>query len=185
MTKRKEYSTPLKLLPGVTVEVTNSTVLVKGSKGELQRNFLNPRITIEKDNDSLKLFCKKGIKFSQVDKMLMNTYRAHIKNLFIGVTKGYHATLKVCSGHFPMTVAVEHNIVVIKNFLGEKVPRRVPILAGVKVKVDGDVIAVEGLDKERVGQTAASIEQGTRITNRDRRIFQDGCFITSKPGEEQ
>ena len=83
-----------------------------------------------------------------------------------------------------MNVTVDSSNVMIKNFLGEKVPRKARILDGVKVQVQGDIILVNGLDKEKVGQTAATIEQTTRITNKDRRIFQDGCYIISKPGDE-
>ena len=48
--------------------------------------------------------------------------------------------------------------------------------------IKGDIIIVEGIDKELAGQTAARIEQSTRITNKDRRVFQDGCYITDKAG---
>lgn len=180
----KSYNTQLEIPQGVTVDVVGDKVSVKGSKGNIERRFINPRVKITKNDNSLLFNCKEGIKFSQKDKMTMNTYRAHIKNMFLGVAKGYTAKLKVCSGHFPMTVTVDSNIVVIKNFLGEKVPRKARIMDGVKVQVQGDMIVINGPDKEKVGQTAATIEQTTRITNRDRRIFQDGCFIISKPGDE-
>ena len=101
-----------------------------------------------------------------------------------GSSQNHVYTMKICSGHFPMNVTVDSSNVMIKNFLGEKVPRKARILDGVKVQVQGDIILVNGLDKEKVGQTAATIEQTTRITNKDRRIFQDGCYIISKPGDE-
>jgi len=72
------------------------------------------------------------------------------------------------------------NLVVISNFLGEKIPRKANILKDVKVQLDNDILIVEGLDKEKTAQTAANIERATRITNRDRRVFQDGCYIISK-----
>lgn len=180
----KVYSTQLEIPNGMDVSLVGNTVKVRGGKGELERTFLNPRINISKEGNLILFNCKKSVKFSQRDKMAMNTYKAHIKNMFFGVDKGYTAKLKVCTGHFPMNVSVDGNNFIIKNFLGEKVPRKVAITNGVKVQVQGDIIVINGLDKEKVGQAAARIEQLTRITNRDRRIFQDGCYIISKPGDE-
>lgn len=127
---------------------------------------------------------KNRLCLSKNSKATLNSL-AHIVNMFNGVTDGYFAKLKVCSGHFPMQVKVEGTKLQIKNFLGEKIPRAASILNGVKVEVKGDMIEVNGIDKEKVAQTAANIEQATRITNRDRRIFQDGCYLVVKAGEEQ
>lgn len=180
----KVYSAQIEIPQGITVDVTNNTVNVKGSKGDLLRTFQNPRVTILKEGNAVILKSTHGNKFSQVDKMIINTYRAHIRNMFDGVAKGYTAKLKVCSGHFPMNVSIDGDTFIIKNFLGEKVPRKVKLMDGVKIKLEGDIVTLNGLDKDKVGQTAARIEQLTRIINRDRRIFQDGCYIISKPGDE-
>jgi large subunit ribosomal protein L6 len=51
------------------------------------------------------------------------------------------------------------------------------------VKVEGDIVLVESCDKELAGQTAADIEQLTRISNRDKRIFQDGIWLTERFGK--
>ena len=53
-----------------------------------------------------------------------------------------------------------------------------------KVNVKGTDIIVEGVDIEKVGQAAGKIEQLCRITNKDRRIFQDGIYIVEKNGKE-
>ena len=45
----------------------------------------------------------------------------------------------------------------------------------------GDTITVESINIEHAGQTAANIESATKIKGRDRHVFQDGCYITSKP----
>lgn len=181
--EKKIYSTTIQIPNGVNFEVDRNAVVIKGSKGELRRSFVNPRITISKAESLVSIKCKDDVKFSKSDKMYINTYRAHIKNMFDGVSNGYIGKLKICAGHFPMNVSVDGNKVVIKNFLGEKVPRRISVSSNVKVQVQGDEILVNGIDKEAVGQTIAKIEQLTRITNRDRRIFQDGCYIVQKPGD--
>ena len=83
-----------------------------------------------------------------------------------------------------MTVKIEGSKLIINNFLGEKEKRFASIVPGVKVDVKGQQIILSGADVESVGQSAANIEKATWVANRDRRVFQDGIFITSKDGEE-
>jgi large subunit ribosomal protein L6 len=120
---------------------------------------------------------------SQREKRSARTMEAHIKNMFKGVQNGHTYRLKICSGHFPMSVTVKGNAVEIKNFIGEKVPRTTEICADVHVKIDGDQIVVDGIDKEKVSETAARIEQITRRPGFDPRIFQDGIYIIEKDGK--
>ncbi len=181
---KKIHFVKLEIPDGTGVEIDGNTFFVKGKTGEIKRRFLNPRILFKKEGNAVIIMCREDIKFSSKDKMFINTYRAHIKNLFAGANGGFSAKLKICSGHFPMNISISGNLLSIKNFLGEKTPRTVKIFDGVKVETAGDEIAVRGIDRELVGQMAAKIEQATRITNRDRRIFQDGCFIVKKPGDE-
>ena len=111
---------------------------------------------------------------------MLGSFESHIVNMVRGVQELYVYKLKICSGHFPMSVSVAGNEVIIKNFLGEAVPRKVDIMKGAEVKVNGEEIIVTSADIEVAGQTAAKIETACKITNRDRRIFQDGCYITQK-----
>lgn len=181
MVIRSEVKIPLG--PGVTAKVENkSIVTIKGPKGEVTKKLLNPRLPIEvKDGEVVIKFADKT--FIKADKMFMNTYVSHIKNMIIGVNEGFIYKIKVCSGHFPITVTVEKGFVVIKNFLGEKVPRKARIMDKVNVVVEGEIITISGVALEDVSQTAGRIEQATRITKRDRRIFQDGCYIIEKAGK--
>ena len=83
-----------------------------------------------------------------------------------------------------MNVSVSGDEVIIKNFLGESVPRKVKVIEDTDIKVNGDVIEIKSVDKEKAGQMAARIESICRITNRDIRIFQDGCYIINKSGKD-
>jgi len=49
------------------------------------------------------------------------------------------------------------------------------------VEIKGNQITISSNNVERAGQTAANIEKATKISKKDRRVFQDGCFITEKP----
>ena len=82
-----------------------------------------------------------------------------------------------------MNVSIEKGNIVVKNFLGEKVARTARILEGSEVKINGDEITITSANKETAGQTASNIEQCTRVTNKDRRVFQDGIYITQKGGK--
>ena len=111
---------------------------------------------------------------------LLGTFKAHINNMFSGLNEPFVYKLKVCSVHFPMNVQAKGNEIVINNFLGGKKPKIVKIPTGAEVNVDGDIIAIKSIDKELAGIAATRIEQATRLTGKDRRIFQDGIFITEK-----
>ncbi|AMD31071.1 50S ribosomal protein L6 [Acidilobus sp. 7A] len=163
---------------GVTVRVESLKVTVKGPKGETQKDFSHARgVGIRVDGNKVIV---EAWSADTKARALVGTIAAHIKNMIIGVTKGFRYKLKIISSHFPITVKVEKSRVVINNFLGEKAPRYATIMPGVTVKVQGQDVIVEGSDVEAVGQTAANIERATRITEFDRRKFMDGIFIYSR-----
>ena len=165
---------------GVTASYVDRTMTVTGPKGELKRQLGYPGIVID-INESVVVH---AVQLTRKMKMHLGTIVAHIKNMIRGVTEGYVYKLKVCSGHFPMTVAVSGKKFEVKNYFGEKVPRVLTLKDGAKVSVSGNDITVEAIDKELAGQVAADIEQLVRITDKDRRIYQDGIYITEKAGKE-
>ena len=115
---------------------------------------------------------------------MVGTAKAHIKNMIKGVTEGHVYKMKICSGHFPMTVTVTGQELLIKNFFGEKFPRRIKFDNSVKVKVDGQEVVIESPNKDAASHCAAAIEQITKRSNFDRRVFMDGIYITHKDGKE-
>lgn len=118
------------------------------------------------------------------EKKIINTTASHIKNMIKGVQEGFEYKLKICISHFPISVEIEKGEAIIKNFLGEKIPRKVKIPPNADVKVERDIITVSSSDKEAAGQAAANLERSTKIKNRDRRVFQDGLFIINKAGKK-
>ncbi len=165
---------------GVEVTVEGNLVRVKGPKGELERELKYPGVKIFEEDGKVVIFKEFP---RRRDIAIARTFKAHIANMIRGVTEGFQYKLKVLYSHFPMTVKVQGDEVLIENFLGEKNPRRAKILPGVTVKVMGQEIIVESIDKEKAGQTAANIEQATKINKWDRRVFQDGIYIVEKAGK--
>ncbi|MDA3854846.1 MAG: 50S ribosomal protein L6 [Candidatus Woesearchaeota archaeon] len=165
-------------LEGTTATIEGITLTVKGEKGELTRDFKCPNVQLKVESDNVIISTDR---FSQREKKMMFTFKAHIKNMVLGVTSGFEYNLVVVFAKFPMTVELKGNIFYVKNLLGEKVPRSFEVSSDVKVVIKGKDITVTGIDKEKTGQAAASIEQLCKISHLDRRVVQDGIYITTKP----
>lgn len=167
----------IRIPEGVDVQIDDKIIRVNGSIGSNEKNVFHPRIKIEKKDEFILLSIKKG---GKKEKTILNTFKAHIKNLLKGAEEGYECQLKVCSGHFPMNVSIQGDNLVIKNFFGEKKPRKVKLLDGANLKIEGDIITINGVDKDVVGSMASKIELTMRRSNYDKRIFQDGIWIIKK-----
>jgi len=180
MTKVTEMSEKIKIPDGVELTTDGKTINVKGEKGSLSKILSHPRINITTHNNTVEIFCKDSPK--RKERALIGTYKAHIKNMIKGVTEGFEYKMKTVYAHFPIKTSVEGDLFIIQNFLGERSPRSAKILDGVKVETKGEDVTVSGIDKEKVGQTAANIERATRVRRRDIRVFQDGVYMISKRG---
>lgn len=174
----ESYEETVELPSGVTAHYENFTLTLKGAKGEVSKVLKYPHISFKIEGNNVVIFTQR---YTKRQKKVIHTFRAHVSNLATGVSEGFEYVLKVVFSKFPMTVQVSGQQLTVKNLLGEKVPRIVTFPQDVTVKANGDTITVLGIDKEKTGQVAASIEQSCRITHLDRRVIQDGIFITSKP----
>lgn len=179
--KRKKLAETIKIPEGVDVKIDKEVVTIKEAKREIQRKFKYKQIEFVVENNQIKISSKRN---SKREKTIVGTLKAHIKNMIRGVKEPHKYTLKICSGHFPMNVSVTKNELVVKNFLGEKIPRILKLKESVDVKIEGDIVLVESSYKELAGQAAADIEQLTKRRNYDTRIFQDGIYIINKDGKE-
>jgi len=158
----------------VTVDIDNKTVKVTGPKGTLQKQFKYfYDVTIKKKENKLTVTSKSDKK--QV-RAIIGTIISHVKNMVRGVAEGFTYKMKIIYSHFPVTIKIEGEKLLINNFLGEKVPRIANILGDTKIEVKGQDIILTGSNKEDVGQTCANIEQACRISKYDRRVFQDGIY---------
>jgi len=167
---------------GVEVKVDANRVTVKGPLGELSKAFPSSisikvsgdKVDVETSNQRRKI------------KALSGTFKAHIANMIQGVSSGYEARLKVLYAHFPIKVKADMGKLHIENFLGERRAKEAHACGNVEIKADKDEVTVFGINKEDVGQTAANIEAAVRIRGFDKRVFQDGIYITqpARPRKE-
>ena len=178
---KKELFQKIEIPEGVEVIIERNALTVKGPEGENKKIFNLGKLNLEKKDNQIILGSEKATKN---EKKIMNTIKAHIMNMIKGVQEKFEYKLKICFSHFPFTIKVDGREVVIKNFLGEKVERRLKIPEGVEIKVDKEIVRVISQNKEIAGQTAADLEKITKIRMRDKRVFQDGIYIINKAGKE-
>jgi len=151
---------------------------VEGPNGSVRRRLWYPDVSVTVDEDAVVIETDAD---DAKTNSTVGTFESHVRNMFHGVTEGWEYEMEVFYSHFPMQVRVEDGAVVIENFLGEKAPRRTALHGDTEVEVDEESITLSGPDIEAVGQTAADIEQLTRVPDKDVRVFQDGVYITAKP----
>lgn len=180
---KQELFNEIEIPEGVEVEINDDIVKVKGPEGENTRKFVIRKIEVKKSEDGKKVLVGHK-RATKNEKKLINTLTSHIQNMIRGVSEKWEYQLKAVSSHFPMTLESKGNEVIINNFLGEKISRKSKLPENVEIEIQKETIFIRSVDKEKAGQASANLERATRISNKDRRIFQDGIFITHKAGEE-
>src|SRR5216117_1248339 len=163
----------------VSVQIEGRTVKVKGPLGSLQEDLSHLPVSIDVDDNKVRLETSWPRKREIA---MLGTAAAHVRNMLKGVTQGYRYELRTVYAHFPVTVKVDEKAKVLKieNFTGEKTPRYAKIVEGVNVDVKGEDISVEGIDLKSVSQTAANIQDSTKIKKKDLRVFLDGIYVSGK-----
>lgn len=180
MENKNKLFQEIEIPQGINAFRENEFIILKKDSNEIKRK-LNEVIDAKIEGNKITISTKKSTKR---ERKMFGTTIAHINNMIKGLTKNFKYKLQVASVHFPITLIHDKttNELVVKNFLGEKKDRRIKLIEGVNVKLNKDTIELDSADIEKAGQAAANIENGTKVRKRDRRIFQDGIFITEKPG---
>lgn len=156
----------IELPSGVSISLARNEFTISGPKGKVTATI--PPVTAKAEGNAVTI--------SGSDKSFVNTAVALVKSATKGVTEGYTRKLQIVYAHFPITIEQKGAVMVIKNFLGEKNPRKAKIAGDTKVKVEKEFISVSGPDQYGVGQTAANLKQATHIRFKDPRVFQDGIY---------
>ncbi|MGC8516383.1 MAG: 50S ribosomal protein L6 [Candidatus Acidifodinimicrobium sp.] len=165
-------------LDGADVKIEGGEIIVSGPKGEMRAKIVYSFLSVKKEGDTIYIECKKDTDYQ---KAIAGALNAQVRNMIKGVKDGYVAELELVYTHFPASMKLVSNKLVVENFVGERKAREISLPNDVKAKVQGTKITLEGIDKYKVGQVAGTIEKKVQIKNKDRRVFKDGIFIVKKP----
>lgn len=177
MSIKAAYEQRIEIPDDCDVTVEDKKVIVTGPLGTLEREFPELIADFQIDGNELVAYTQVSRKKTRA---LVGSIVAHVRNMLTGVQHGYEYTLKVVYSHFPPTVKDGDGFVVISNFLGERGVRKARKIGDVDIKISEDEVVISGISIEDVSQTAANIQNSTRIRNKDRRVFLDGIYVLKK-----
>jgi large subunit ribosomal protein L6 len=144
---------PIPLPKGVTVAIKDGTVEVKGPKGQLTRP-LTPNVSVKVENNEVRVVPtipgRDGARFQGLARSLLN-------GMVEGTVRGYTRTLQLVGTGYRAEVKGK----VLNLSLGFSHPVNFPIPDGISVTIPpdskGTLVVLSGIDKEKMGQTAAKI----------------------------
>jgi len=140
---------PVLLPEGVSAEVQEEKVLVKGPRGELEVK-VPEGIKVTSEENQLRVSC---LRHDKRTRACHGTVRSLLQNAVVGVTEGWRKELEVVGTGY--RVAKEENCLVLT--LGFSHPVKVEIPADLSVSVEENRIKIEGQDRQRVGLFASQV----------------------------
>ena len=163
---------PIELPKGVETTLTDSTVSVKGGKGNLQLE-LHRLVGVTQDGDVLQVVAKDATRQA---KAMSGTFRSLVANMVVGVSEGFQKKLEL-QGVGYRAKAEGNNV---NLTLGFSHPINYALPEGVTAETPTQTeIIISGADKQRVGQVAAEIRdfrppepyRGKGVRYADERVF--------------
>jgi large subunit ribosomal protein L6 len=143
---------PIPVPSGVDVAIDGQQVTVKGPKGSLSHVVSEP-ITVAQEDGTLTVSRPDDERLS---KSLHGLSRTLIANMVVGVTAGYTKNLEIVGTGYRVTAKGGD----LEFALGFSHPVVVTAPEGISFRVDAPTrFAVEGIDKQKVGEVAANIRK--------------------------
>jgi len=137
---------------GVTIDIKGNLMVVKGPKGELALK-LNPRVSVKLENNTAQVGVPNENNTS--DRALWGTFGSLIRNMIKGVVEGYKKQLEINGVGYKAAMKGANLMLEV----GYSNPVEVKPVSGIKFSVEKNVITIEGIDKQAVGEMAATIRK--------------------------
>ena len=140
---------PITIPDGVEVNISGQNISVRGPKGTLDFSF-HENIEAKIEGEEIRVSAKK---ITKQNKALWGLSRVLISNMIEGTTKGFEKQLELQGVGFRMALAGKR----INLSLGFSHPVEMDVPDGLEAKIDKNILTVSGIDKQKVGQFAASV----------------------------
>src|SRR5574337_106010 len=161
----------------VKVSESHRILNVEGPLGKTRKNFKKIPVELKVDGKNIVL---KSLGTRNKYYSIFKTAESLVNTLIKGVQNGYTFKMKIVYAHFPITVKVKDGYIHVENFQGERAARVSKIFGDTKVVPKGDDVIITGSVLTDVSQTAGSLQQNTKVKNKDHRVFLDGLYLFEK-----
>src|SRR5437867_2173530 len=161
----------------VKVSESHRILNVEGPLGKTRKNFKRIPVDLQVRGKNIIL---KSLGTRKKDYAIFKTAESIIETLIKGVQTGYTYKMKIVYAHFPITVKVKDGHIHVENFQGERAARISKIFGDSKAIAKGDDVIITGSVLTDVSQTAAALQQNTKVKNKDHRVFLDGIYLFEK-----
>ncbi|PHS23265.1 MAG: 50S ribosomal protein L6 [Robiginitomaculum sp.] len=170
---------PVEIPSGVTAELNNKSLKIKGPKGELGMTFVK-EVNIKLEGNLLTVT---AVDESQRARAMWGLQRSLAANLIEGVTKGYQKELELRGVGYRAQMKGK-NIVMQLGFSHEV--NYTPCDGVTLATPKPTQITVTGMDKQAVGQTAAEIRRFRKPEPyKGKGVRYVGEFVRSKEGKKK
>ena len=133
---------------GVDVNISGRKISIKGPKGSLDFEF-HPDVEVKIEEKEIMVVARKKTKQAR---SIWGLTRMLVSNMIDGVTKGFEKQLELQGVGFRMAIQGKK----INMALGFSHPVEVEIPEGLEAKIEKNILTISGIDKQQVGQFAAS-----------------------------
>ena len=155
---------------------------MKGPHGELKRDLSHIHADMRVEGNKVVV---ESWFVAAKQKSSLKSGLSAVVNMMNGVQVKFKKVMRLAYAHFPINFTVTNGgkSCEIRNFLGEKIVRKIDMLGDTRVAKSADVkdeINIEGTDIELVGRSAALINQSCLVKRKDIRKFLDGIYVSAR-----
>ena len=158
-------------------KVEGEYISIEGSLGISKKRFNNRYINVKVEGNKIIVEEPKDRKPTKMYKFIEGTLANEIRKAFVDLDKGIVVNMRTVYAHFPISLEIKGNKLLIKNIFGSRTPREAKIVGDTKIETKGQDLVIKGSDAYDIGQTVANIRNACKAKGYDSRVFQDGIYV--------
>ncbi len=160
----------------VSVDVPAGSITVSGKAGSSIKAVNSKYLDVAVEGGKIIIRPNGNKKLAKKAALVENTLLKVLSKSLKSVEDGIVVKMSIVYAHFPMSIEIKGNRMLIKNIFGGKISREAGIVGDTKAVVKGQEVIISGADLYDTGQTVANIMKACHARGYDSRLFHDGIY---------